>query len=157
MGVSHHAARTGIVLALVLTACSGGGGDDEAGENRDEPAATTTTTEPALPADYEGYSSAVYGDDASWLCRPDVPDDACAQDLDATAVEPDGSLAVVTHEPSEDPGIDCFYVYPTVSGDPGTNSDMVVGPEETNVVYNQAGSPPPAGCSPRCTARSRWP
>ena len=138
MGVSHHAARTAIVLALILAACSGGG-DDEAGDARDEPAAASTTTEPvALPADYEGYTSAVYGDDASWLCRPDVPDDACAQDLDATAVETDGSLDVVTHEPSEDPGIDCFYVYPTVSGDPGTNSDMVVGPEETNVVYDQA-------------------
>jgi Protein of unknown function (DUF3089) len=138
MGVSHYAAKTAIALALILAACSGGG-DDKAGDARDEPAATTTTTEPAaLPADYEGYTSAVYGDDASWLCSPDLPDDACAQDLDATAVEPDGSLDVVTHEPSGDPGIDCFYVYPTVSGDPGTNSDMVVGPEETNVVYNQA-------------------
>jgi pimeloyl-ACP methyl ester carboxylesterase len=44
----------------------------------------------------------------------------------------------VAHEPAADPGIDCFYIYPTVSRDPGTNSDMVIGPEETNVVYNQA-------------------
>jgi hypothetical protein len=155
MGVSHHAARTAIALALILAACSGGGGDDEAGDDRDEPAPTTTTTEPvALPADYEGYTSAVYGDDASWLCSPDLRDDACAQDLDATAVEPDGSLDVATHEAAEDPGIDCFYVYPTVSRDPGTNSDMVVGPEETNVVYNQAARlTSTCGCSPRCTAR----
>ena len=138
MGVSHHAARTGIALALILAACSGGGGDD-AGDDRDQPAATTTTTEPvALPADYEGYTSAVYGDDANWLCRPDRPDDACTQDLDASAIEPDGSVETVTHEAAEDPGIDCFYVYPTVSRDPGTNSDMAVGAEETNVVYNQA-------------------
>ena len=138
MGVSQHAARTAAALALVLAACSGGGGDDEAGDDRDEPATTTTTEAVALPADYEGYTSAVYADDASWLCRPDVPDDACAQDLDATEVEPDGSLEVVTHEPAEEPGIDCFYVDPTVSRDPGPNSDMAVGDEETNVVYNQA-------------------
>jgi hypothetical protein len=63
---------------LVLAACSGGGSEDEAGDDRDEPAATTTTTEPAaLPADYEGYTSAVYGDDANWLCRPDR-NDPCA-------------------------------------------------------------------------------
>ncbi len=136
--VGHHAARTAVALALILAACSGGGGDDQAGDEGDQAAATTTTTEPvALPADYEGYTSAVYGDDANWLCRPDA-DDACSQALDATAVAPDGSMEVMAHEPAEDPGIDCFYVYPTVSRDPGTNSDMVVGNEETNVVYNQA-------------------
>ena len=96
MGVSQHAARTTVVLALILTACSGGGGDKASDEP--EPDATTTTTQPvALPSDYEGYTSAVYGDEANWLCEPGRADDACGQDLDATAVEPDGTTKVMAH------------------------------------------------------------
>jgi hypothetical protein len=33
--------------------------------------------------------------------------------------------------------IDCFYVYPTVSNDPGGNSDMIPGPEEKLVARSQ--------------------
>ena len=136
MGVSQRAARPALVLALILAACSGGGGDKAADDA--EPATTTTTRPVALPSDYQGYTSAVYSVDANWLCEPGRADDACGQDLDATAVQPDGTTKVMAHEPGADPGIDCFYVHPTVSRDPGTNSDMVIGPEETNVVYNQA-------------------
>ena len=34
--------------------------------------------------------------------------------------------------------MDCFYVYPTVSGDPGTNSDLEEGAEEIFTTLNQA-------------------
>src|SRR5262245_46960132 len=109
MGVPQHAARPALVLALILAACSGGGGDGKAAD--DAGPATTTTTQPvALPSDYQGYTSAVYSVDANWLCEPGRPDDACGQDLDATAVQPDGTTKVLAHEPAEDPGIDCFYV-----------------------------------------------
>ncbi len=33
----------------------------------------------------------------------------------------------------KDPPIDCFYVYPTVSADQGANSDMTVGPDDSEV------------------------
>jgi hypothetical protein len=77
-----------------------------------------------------------YSQAASWLCRPGRQD-ACAIDLAATVVAPDGTF---TREPwSADPTapIDCFYVYPTVSTDKGINSDMTADPAELNVVASQ--------------------
>jgi hypothetical protein len=61
--------------------------------------------------------AADYGDPNMWLCRPDTPDDACHGNLDATALEPDGTRRVVPFVPAAAPKVDCFYVYPTV--DPG--------------------------------------
>ncbi|MGF1457157.1 MAG: DUF3089 domain-containing protein [Alphaproteobacteria bacterium] len=77
-----------------------------------------------------------YGDDASWLCRPGR-DDACAIDLDASVVSADGTVTTETFAPAEDPSVDCFYVYPTVSLDEQPNSDMTAGPEERAVVAVQ--------------------
>ncbi len=130
-------AATLLALALLAAACSGGDDDQASG---DEAEGTTTTTEAvALPEGYEGHTSEIYADDANWLCKPGIEDDVCARDLDATSVAADGSTEVVEHEVAEDPGIDCFYVYPTVSGDPGPNSDLVPAEaEEINTVYNQA-------------------
>ncbi len=127
-----------LVLALAAAACSGGG-DDDTDAAGDEGGGATTTTEPAaLPAGWEGYTSTTYADDAHWLCKPGIADDVCSRDLDATAVEPDGTTEVVPHEVAEDPAIDCFYVYPTISSDPGPNSDLVPAePEEINTVLNQ--------------------
>ena len=87
---------------------------------------------------YAGYESAVYSEAVNWLCRPEA-DDVCDEDLDATVVSADGSLELEPFEPAEDAPIDCFYVYPTVSVDPGTNSDLVPDPDfEGMVVRNQA-------------------
>lgn len=77
---------------------------------------------------FKGERSDRYADAASWLCRPDLPDDQCATNsLDATAVQPDNSLDDgELHVPAEDPGYDCFYIYPTVdlSGTPGNHTDF---------------------------------
>ena len=49
---------------------------------------------PARAADpYPGYESAIYGDPAHWLCRPDT-DDVCDHDLDATVVKANGKTRV---------------------------------------------------------------
>jgi hypothetical protein len=53
-------------------------------------------------------------------------------------VRADGSTSLEPFAPADDPPIDCFYVYPTVSNDPDANSDMEPGSEETSVVRNQA-------------------
>ncbi|HET8619330.1 MAG TPA: DUF3089 domain-containing protein [Acidimicrobiales bacterium] len=131
-------ARAVAALALAAAACSGGGDGDEAGDGPGGDAATTS--EPAaLPAGWEGYSSATYADDAHWLCKPGIADDVCSRDLDATAVAADGTTEVEPHEAAEDPAVDCFYVYPTVSEDPTPNSDLVPAEgQEINTVYNQA-------------------
>jgi hypothetical protein len=92
-----------------------------------------------LPDGYGGYHSDLYADDANWLCKPDLDDDICHRDLDATVVDADGSTEVERHHPAEDPAVDCFYVYPTTSADPGPNSDLHPGEsEEISTVYNQA-------------------
>ncbi|HTM31772.1 MAG TPA: DUF3089 domain-containing protein [Vicinamibacterales bacterium] len=77
-----------------------------------------------------------YTQDAAWLCRPGRQD-ACAIDLTATVVNADGSMTREDWKPGVDVPIDCFYVYPTISTDPGTFSDMTPDPAERNVVAQQ--------------------
>lgn len=90
--------------------------------------------QPAAPVDMKPND---YQDDASWLCKPGRKGDACDVDLTTTIVAADGTL---TREPfmvNPKAPIDCFYVYPTVSADPTTNSDMSQDPAEKNVVLQQ--------------------
>ena len=77
-----------------------------------------------------------YGSPQTWLCRAGA-EDACAVDLSTTVISEDGRLTVERFTPSANAPIDCFYVYPTVSLDPGGNSDMTPGAEERNVVRAQ--------------------
>ena len=65
-----------------------------------------------------------YADPALWLCRPDLKDNRCKVDLTATIVAPSGKLTVERHVPAKAPKVDCFFVYPTVSNDPGWISDF---------------------------------
>jgi hypothetical protein len=73
-----------------------------------------------------------------WLCEPGAADNPCEDDLTTTVVEGDGSQAVEDAKPAKRPSIDCFYVYPTVSSEPGLNADLIVGPEEIAVAEQQA-------------------
>jgi hypothetical protein len=75
----------------------------------------------------------------TWLCRPGLPasQDACAVDLTTTVVTAEGRLTREAFAAHPNPPIDCFYVYPTVSLDPGGNSDMIAGAEERNVIRSQ--------------------
>ena len=77
-----------------------------------------------------------YSEGKTWLCRPGRQD-ACAVDLSTTVVAADGKLSLEKWAPNQNAGIDCFYVYPTVSNDPGGNSDMNPGPEEMSVIRAQ--------------------
>lgn len=76
--------------------------------------------------------------DTVWLCGPDAVDDACVGDLDATVVTATGSRTVVPFAPSEDPPVDCFYLYPTVSEASGTNAPLEVTDAERDVARAQA-------------------
>ena len=77
-----------------------------------------------------------YGQDAGWLCRPGRAD-ACAVDLTATVIQADGNTSVEPFKADPDAAIDCFYVYPTVSSDPGGNSDMTPDTPEKAVADQQ--------------------
>jgi DUF3089 family protein len=116
-----------LIIGLILLCACGGASF----------AQTATTTPPAqdsakpAPVPKNDYSN---GDD--WLCRPGRQD-ACATDLSTTIISADGKLTHEDWTANPDAEIDCFYVYPTVSTDPGGNSTMVLGPEEKAVARVQ--------------------
>jgi hypothetical protein len=57
--------------------------------------------------------------------------------MTTTVVAANGTLTRETWAADPKAPIDCFYVYPTVSTDPGDNSDMTPDAAETNVVMQQ--------------------
>jgi pimeloyl-ACP methyl ester carboxylesterase len=73
-----------------------------------------------------------------WLCGPDAEDDACVGDLDATVVGADGARTVEPFTPAEDPPVDCFYVYPTVSQADTRNAPLEITSAEREVARVQA-------------------
>src|SRR4029078_736904 len=74
-----------------------------------------------------------YADAKNWLCRPGGQD-ACAIDNSTPMIAADGTLTRETWKADPNAPIDCFYVYPTVSTDPGHNSDMTAAPAGINVL-----------------------
>ncbi len=94
-------------------------------------AAGSATAQTAAPA------RADYADKANWLCYPGKADDACGVDLTTTVINADGTSRVETFKADPRAPIDCFYVYPTVSTDPGVISDLKADPAELNVVKQQ--------------------
>lgn len=78
-----------------------------------------------------------YADKANWLCFPGKANDACAIDLTTTVINADGTSRVETFKADPKAPVDCFYVYPTVSTDPGVVSDLKADPAELNVVKQQ--------------------
>jgi hypothetical protein len=89
---------------------------------------------PASPQDAAAESGAAwrqvtpktYDAASMWVCRPDLPADACRGNRDATELRADGSEIVVPFVPSAGPTADCFYVYPTVdlTMTPGNHTDF---------------------------------
>ena len=109
-----------VFAVLVLAAGLGGAGSVVA---EDPPAPS-----PVGPIDYTKP--------ANWLCRPGRQD-ACTVDLDATVIRADGSMSLNRFHPNSNAPIDCFYVYPTVSRDPGVNATMAIEPEEQRAAQQQ--------------------
>jgi hypothetical protein len=77
-----------------------------------------------------------YANPDVWLCWPDRQD-ACSAPQDATIVAVNGTLTREAFHPAKNPPIDCFYVYPTVSNEPGGNSDLSITGAEKLVVNAQ--------------------
>jgi len=90
----------------------------------------------AVPASAQPTAAPDYSKASSWLCLPGRSD-VCSTPVPTTALNPNGYGSVGRSMPAANPPLDCFYVYPTVSTDPGAVSDMKAGPEELNVVRQQ--------------------
>lgn len=76
--------------------------------------------------------------DVVWLCRPGITDDPCKMGLETTVRDTDGNWTVETPERDRNPGIDCFYVYPTVSNQLTPNADKSLAPEVRSIAKFQA-------------------
>jgi hypothetical protein len=77
-----------------------------------------------------------YSNPRAWACRPDRLA-ACDVDLSTTVLGRDGRVTIERARPDPKAPVDCFYVYPTVSTDTTTNSDLVPDAAERNVVRLQ--------------------
>ncbi|MEO7787035.1 MAG: DUF3089 domain-containing protein [Sphingomicrobium sp.] len=89
------------------------------------------------PAAAQPVAAVDYSKESSWLCLPGR-NDICAVPLATTELPASGYAARTTATPAVAPPIDCFYAYPTVSHDPGLNSDLIVSAsEESAAAQNQ--------------------
>jgi hypothetical protein len=74
-----------------------------------------------------------YASPQSWLCLPGR-NDICSMPLAVTPLGPSGYGKQMISAAAKDPPLDCFYVYPTISRDPGLNSDLVTSSSEEDFV-----------------------
>jgi pimeloyl-ACP methyl ester carboxylesterase len=73
-----------------------------------------------------------------WLCRPGERDNPCLSNLTTTVVGPHQTTRLERAVPAANPPIDCFYVYPTISGERTINADLTIGFRERAVALTQA-------------------
>lgn len=73
-----------------------------------------------------------------WLCRPGLVSDPCVSDLTTTVVAASGATHVQRALPAHDPGIDCFYVYPTISDQRAINANRTAGLRQLAVAFAEA-------------------
>ena len=103
-----------LLLGLLLISCDDGNDNNNNDQNP-----------------YNGYMSKQYSGKENWLCRPDIEDEfnVCQRDLSTTIVFADGTRQLEESPVAENQPIDCFYVYPTSSGDVSDNSDLIADAE----------------------------
>ena len=77
--------------------------------------------------------------DTTWICKPGQADDLCAGTIDGTTIPPPGEDAQpLGYTRPKNPPIDCFYLYPTQSEQPGPNANLDKDPPIRRVVVQQA-------------------
>lgn len=98
--------------------------------------AQTPAPQQSAPAPAAASAKNDYSKPDTWICLPGRQD-SCTVDLSTTVIPADGKTSVQTFTPNPNAPIDCFYVYPTVSDQATTNSDMSLDPAEKGVVRSQ--------------------
>jgi hypothetical protein len=93
------------------------------------------------------FAGPATAEDTVWLCKPGQTDNPCDGTLGGDTFLPPDPLAVpplgVRTEPlaftaAEDSPVDCFYLYPTQSPQPGPNADLSKDKPIRGVAVNQA-------------------
>lgn len=132
MGSTRRRAGRGILVGVALCLITVVG--ISCGDSSPSPTASPSATEaPSATASPEAAAS-----DTVWLCRPGLADNPCEGDLTTTVVSADGSSTIEEAAPAEDPPIDCFYVYPTVSEQQTVNANLEIDPAQRTVAIQQA-------------------
>jgi Protein of unknown function (DUF3089) len=73
-----------------------------------------------------------------WLCAPGLKANPCDMRQDTARYTPDGRLLGQDEPRQARRRVDCFYVYPTVSGQPGAVANRRIDPEIRSIVRYQA-------------------
>jgi hypothetical protein len=94
------------IHAFILFAVVGCASAPHRAEVSTKPIGATSSSPPV--------ATSSYADAAKWVCRPGDAQDACNGDLTATALLADGTRRPEPLVAARDPGVDCFYVYPTL-------------------------------------------
>jgi hypothetical protein len=102
------------------------------------PVRSTAASRTAAPNPYAGYVSGVYHGTDHWVCSPLLPTDPCRH-ISETVLESDGSTHAGDLASATDPGVDCFYVYPTVSEQRSVNADLTIDSDVKSSARTQAG------------------
>jgi hypothetical protein len=105
-----------LAVCVIVAGCSG---------TKSKPSAVAAET----PRDQWG---------TTWLCRPGLTSNPCASPLTATVVPRRGATRVEHAHPASKPGVDCFYVYPTISDQLTVNANLAIGFREREVALAQA-------------------
>ena len=74
-------------------------------------------------------------EDTVWICKPGLADDLCAGSISTKAGNP---AQTIGFDRPDNPPVDCFYVYPTVSAQETPNANLDKDPEVKRVVVQQA-------------------
>jgi Protein of unknown function (DUF3089) len=81
---------------------------------------------------------ATAGAKTKWLCAPGLKANPCDMRLDTARFTPDGRLLGIDPPRKARRRVDCFYVYPTVSGQPTQVANRRIDPEIRSIVRYQA-------------------
>jgi hypothetical protein len=78
-------------------------------------------------------------EDTTWICKPGQADDLCAGTIEGSTLPPPGEAPEpLGYTRPDDAPVDCFYLYPTQSEQPGPNSNLDKDPPIRRVVVQQA-------------------
>jgi Protein of unknown function (DUF3089) len=120
-------------LAVTVAACGSGSKSTTAAKKTSGTAAPASSVVAAT-----GTTGAAVASNTVWLCKPGLAKNPCEGDFTTSVVAADGTRTVSQATVAKNPPIDCFYVYPTVSGQPGPNADLTIDPAEIGVARAQA-------------------
>lgn len=74
----------------------------------------------------------------TWLCKPGLASNTCAESQRTTTVRATGARSIATPSVPSRPKVDCFYVYPTTSDQKQPQADFQITPELKAIARNQA-------------------